>query len=678
MKLHVDSLKIDHPISFSMKLFVSVCILLCTALPLYAQQIPKVYNQFFMNPYIYNPAYAGVEGHSVLFFMYKNQWGNVDGAPSYMHANFHVPLKGGVSFGGLVENQSEGILNRSSGKISGGYLVTLDREHFLRFGLSLGAGNQTLNFGEFDSPNDPVFANFRDNSSFMVGDFGATYHFGHFNVGFSLPQLFRSNLITEQSFISPDFKPTDNVLFKMNYRGHINDNIAIEPHLIYRYHSVLPDQFEATVILHVFHVLWIGGSYRQNAGAVGLLGVKIKEKIGIGYSYETGNPNISGLLGPSHELHIGYHLGSRKKHIEHASSFIKSHRKTAEERAIAAELERQRNLQALKDSRVNDVIDGRAIAENEKNEGKPAPWNYEKEDHLVERINENGEKELGVKFDRINEEGEKQVVFSWLPPPPPGVTTETYQIANPNEAPKERTASNGKKEIGVKWIRTLDNGKTEMLVVWDAIISEEDADKIDHNPSEKLALDDAKIVISAPEITPAKDVKNETTTKAREIVLEEAQNDTNPTSLIEEFEKKPSWQEQVIEETSSISKELPTKQNTPETNEQPTEELLDSRTHDQLANSDDHLEVKRGNHMLELPQGNHLISGAFNSFDLAEAFSDKLFQRGFHDTRVGYVSERGYYYVVLFQSDNMDVMKRQRNRIKNLSGLSKVWILKVN
>jgi hypothetical protein len=82
--------------------------------------------------------------------------------------------------------------------------------------------------------------------------------------------------------------------------------------------------------------------------------------------------------------------------------------------------------------------------------------------------------------------------------------------------------------------------------------------------------------------------------------------------------------------------------------------------------------------MLELPQGNHLISGAFNSFDLAEAFSDKLFQRGFHDTRVGYVSERGYYYVVLFQSDNMDVMKRQRNRIKNLSGLSKVWILKVN
>ncbi|MEQ9201041.1 MAG: type IX secretion system membrane protein PorP/SprF [Cyclobacteriaceae bacterium] len=652
-----------------MKLFIRVCILLCSALPLYAQQIPKVYNQFFMNPYVYNPAYAGVEGHSVLFFMYKNQWGNIDGAPSYMHANFHVPLKGNVSFGGLVENETEGILNRSSGKISGGYLITLDREHFLRFGLSLGAGNQTLNFGEFDSPNDPAFANLRENSSFMVGDFGATYHFGHFNVGFSLPQLFRPNLITDQSFVSPRFKPTDNVLFKMNYRGHINDDIAIEPHLIYRYNSVLPDQFEATVILHVFHVLWVGGSYRQNAGAVGLLGVKIKEKIGIGYSYETGNPNISGLLGPSHELHIGYHLGSRKKHVDHASSFIKSHRKTAAERAAEAELERQRNLLALQENREDKVAGD--------DERKPEPWNYEKEDNLVERINENGEKELGVKFDRINEDGEKEVVFSWLPPPPPGVTTETYEIANPNEAPRERTAANGETEIGVKWIRTLDNGETEMLVVWDPVISEEEADKIDHNPSEKLSLENAKIVISAPEITPAEEVEEQIaiSDEVKEVVKEEvavkeeaedAISDTNQSPRLEEVEEMPSSQEDIVEETIAV------------TEEQPEEEKLDSRTHDQLANAEDHLEVKRGNHMLELPQGNHLIGGAFNSFDLAEAYSDKLFQRGFHDTRVGYVSERGFYYVVLFQSDNMDVMKRQRNRIKNLSGLSKVWILKVN
>jgi type IX secretion system PorP/SprF family membrane protein len=619
-----------------MKLLVSVCLLLSSIVSLYSQQLPKVYNQFFMNPYVYNPAYAGVEGHTVLFFMYKNQWGNIDGAPTSMHANFHVPLKGGLSLGGLVENHSESLFTESTGKMSLGYLVTLDREHFLRFGMSLGGGTQSLNLDEFDSPNDPIFQNYLGSNAFLIGDVGATYHFGHFNFGISLPQLFNHDLISDQAFTAPQFKPTDNILLKMNFRGHLNDNIAIEPHLIYRHNKYLPNQIEAAVILHVLHIVWVGGSYRQDAGAVGLLGIKLKEKIGIGYSYEMGNTNISGLLGPSHELHIGYHLGSRKDHAEHVSSFIKSHRKSAEERAADAELERQRNLQALQNNREAEESDDDALTITGKKEKEPNLWNYEKEDNLVERINENGEKELGVKFDRINEEGETEVVFSWLPPPPPGITTETYEIANPNEAPRERTRPNGGKEIGVKWIRTLDNGQTETLIVWDPIISQTEADKIDHNPTEKLSLENAKIVISAPEIT-----------------------NTEP---------------------ASVNVDTLTEEDLPNTltEEQPVVKQLDDETQEEPTSSEEHLEVKRGNHLLELPKGNHLIAGAFKSFDHAEDYSDELFERGFHDTRVGYITERDFYYVVIYESDNMDSVKRQRSRISNLTGLSKVWILKVN
>ena len=92
-------------------------------------QQPLVYNQFFMNPYVYNPAYAGVEGHSVLFLMYKNQYSNIDGAPKTYHANFHVPLRGGIAFGASAHNESHGVLNTVSGKVTGGYLLSIDREH---------------------------------------------------------------------------------------------------------------------------------------------------------------------------------------------------------------------------------------------------------------------------------------------------------------------------------------------------------------------------------------------------------------------------------------------------------------------------------------------------------------------------------------------------------------------
>jgi type IX secretion system PorP/SprF family membrane protein len=400
-----------------MKRLLPLMVLFALHSSLSAQYLPPVYNQFFMNPYIYNPAYAGVEGHTVLFAMYKSQWSQINGAPTQIHANFHVPLKGGIAFGALAYNESIGPLTTSGGKVTGGYLVTLDREHFLRFGMSIGAGNTMVDQTFIDDPNDPAYSNITQTGSFLIGDLGVAYHFGHFNVGVALPSLFSNTFPKAEGLAPINFKPTDNILFKTNFRGHINNNIAVEPHLIYRYNKYLPNQYEATMILHIYHLVWVGGSYRQHAGVVGLLGAKVKEKMGIGYSFEFGNGKYSSQLGTSHEIHIGYHLGSKKDHAEHVSSFIKSHQLDAAQRAKQAELERQKKLQELRESREaakasadEDALGilGKPVVAEVKEKPKNT-WNYEREETLVERVNEFGETEKGIKFDRINENGEKEV-----------------------------------------------------------------------------------------------------------------------------------------------------------------------------------------------------------------------------------------------------------------------------
>lgn len=642
-----------------MKKLIPLILLLLINNVLTAQYLPKVYNQFFMNPYIYNPAYAGVEGHAVAFAMYKNQWANIDGAPSLAHVNFHVPLKGGISFGAFAYNESIGPLTTSGGKVTGGYLFTIDREHFFRFGMSIGAGSTMVDQSSFsaEAQGDPTISNLQNTGSFLLGDVGFTYHFGHFNVGVALPSLFSNTFPQEQGLAPISFKPTDNILFKANYRGHINDDIAIEPHLIYRHNKYQPNQYEGTVILHVYHLVWVGGSYRQDAGFVGLLGAKIKEKMGIGYSYEIGNSNYSSQLGGSHEIHIGYHLGTKKEHAEHVSSFIKSHRLDAEERAKQAELERQKKLQALRESREaaqkkpdEDALGilGSPVVSEVKEKPKN-DWNYEREETLIERVNEFGETEKGIKFDRVNENGQKEVVFSWLPPPPPGSTSETYEIANPEQPPLERIASDGSKEVGVKWIRTIDNGSKEILIVWDPILTEEQADEIDHSPSQTLGLGAAKIVINsiaAPIPTPVVETKvSEPVTEIVEVVEEIAEPIIDTIPPIEQVNSEP---------------------------------IDDLRSHEELADSEEPLEVKRGGHLLELPLGNYVVAGAFSSFQHAEDYSDKLFQRGFHDTKVGYLSARGFYYVVIYQSNSLKDANSQRNKVKGLQGLSKVWVLKVS
>lgn len=626
-----------------------------------AQQLPKVYNQFFMNPYIYNPAYAGVEGHSVVFVTYKNQWAGINGSPTLYNANFHVPLKGGLALGAMAYSEQAGPYDQSGGKITGGYLISIDREHFLRFGMSLGAGTNMLNFDEVE-PNDITFNSLVNNPSFLIGDVGFAYHFGHFNIGVALPQLFSHYVYTNEGGLQVNPKPQDNVLFKMNYRGHLGDNMAIEPHILYRYNKFLPNQYEATVIIHLLHIVWVGGTYRQDAGFIGLLGAKFLEKIGIGYAYEYGNPSNASLLGPTHEIHIGYHLGSKKEHAEHVSSFIKSHRSSAEERAKAAELERQRQLQALQKSRQQpkaqdeDALGLLGGAQPEKKEEKIATnWNYEQENDPVERVNQFGEKERGIKFDRINEKGEKEVVFSWLPPPPPGATEETYEIANPNEEPLIRTKPDGTREAGIKWIRTIDGTNKETLVIWDEILSEEDAGQIDHNPSVAMSMKDA--VISIKSETPP---VNEPDTEKPEI---EEETKTEPAEeIVTPVEEGPVVSEPDPEEVAKGDPEL-------------TE---DFRSTEELSNSNEHLEVKRGGHMLELEAGNYVVAGVFENFENADDESDRLFQRGFHDTRVGYLTARGYYYVVIFQSESLQRANSERNRMKKLSGLSDVWVLKVN
>lgn len=602
-----------------------------------AQQ-PPVYNQFFMNPYVYNPAYAGVEGHTVLFMMYRQQWTNLEGAPETMHVSFHVPLEGGIAFGASAFNVSQGLLSTSAAKISGGYLVNIDRTHFLRFGLSIGGGINSVNISEFDSPDDPAFNNFLEQNSFLIGDFGLTYHFGHFNFGFSIPNLFTYDVVTQTEFAPIKVTPLNNMLFKLNYRGHVTDDFAIEPHVIYRYSNVVPHQYEATVIAHLKHIVWVGGSFRQDQGFIALAGAKVKEKIGIGFAYELGKPNISTELGPTFELNIGYHLGTKKDHAEHVSSFIKSHRLSAEERARKAELERQKQIAALQRSRANQATEEtpeensdalsvvssppssnpltkttgdsstntnqNAEPENTTTEPEEVPenlnedWDHQEHKGSIQRTNQFGEEEVGIHLEKPNEDGGKDVVLSWVS------ASDASDLSVASDGHLERELGDGTKEIGVKYERSNPDGSKENIIKWDRVINEQQAETIVDNP-EMTEQEHAEVAKGDPELT------------------------------------------------------------------------QDFRTHDDLATSDDHVVVRRGNHLLELPAGNFVIGGAFESFDHAEDLSDKLFQQGFHDAKVGYSSARGYYYVVVFQSGSINQTRTKRNEMRKSSILSKAWVLQV-
>ncbi|MDC1234476.1 type IX secretion system membrane protein PorP/SprF [Cyclobacteriaceae bacterium] len=560
---------------------IHLLILVLCSFSVLAQQ-PILFNQFYMNPYLYNPAYAGVEGHSVFYGLYQQQWSGVNDAPTTIHGSFHAPLPGGIGIGFAGYNiEQGGLLNTTAGKASVSYLLTLDLKHHIRFGLSVGGGSQMLNYGELDDPFDPAYANIADNSTFALADFGLTYHAGHFNFGFSIPNLISYDKFTDKDSSDPiRIKPLDNLMLQTYYRGHLTDNIAIEPHVVYRYNNYGTSQLEGTILLHLYHVVWVGGTYREDMNFIGTAGVKLKGRFGLGYSYETGNLNIMNDLGPSHEIHLGIHLGKRKPHAKHTSSFINSKRPEEEVDTVIVE-------------KIDTVIIERIdTVELDK------PWELDETRGEVVITTETGEEWKAVVVQHVTREGVIEEAITWVP------ANESWEMIG-DQTKEIRTNADGIVEIGVQYVKTNEEGEAESVMVWEPTMSKEAIDAIIAKATMKPDVQE-EVIAEAPE----------------EVVVEEVA---------------------------------------------PEEEVYIE-------------EVVKGNHLLELPEGVYIVAGVFEIYENADKFSDELFLKGYHEALVGYVSEKGFYYTVIYRSENVADLKSKLFRERKKKGMGKIWIkmIKVN
>ncbi|TNE49794.1 MAG: type IX secretion system membrane protein PorP/SprF, partial [Bacteroidetes bacterium] len=73
------------------RLFTLLTLVCGMVVGLQAQQAPQ-YSMYLLNPYAYNPAYAGMGNSLVATGVYRQQWSSLRGAPESQHLNMHLPL----------------------------------------------------------------------------------------------------------------------------------------------------------------------------------------------------------------------------------------------------------------------------------------------------------------------------------------------------------------------------------------------------------------------------------------------------------------------------------------------------------------------------------------------------------------------------------------------------------
>src|SRR5690606_35538129 len=132
------------------------------------------YTQHMYNMKVMNPAYAASKKNLSLGLSYREQWVNVDGAPSTFSFSGSMPAGKNVGIGLSVIADEIGPVKEQNAYADFSYTLNLGGEHRLAFGLIAGATFQRIGLNSQIAPTLPVitddaFAEDSNNSFLNLG-----------------------------------------------------------------------------------------------------------------------------------------------------------------------------------------------------------------------------------------------------------------------------------------------------------------------------------------------------------------------------------------------------------------------------------------------------------------------------------------------------------------------------
>lgn len=262
-------------------LLLAMVLAVITIQKLWAQNDIQM-SHFMFNKLSYNPAYAGASNAMDASVVARQQWMGFKNAPSSQFLNFdtHLSKLGGVGLS--VVNDKLGYEKCIRVRVIYAYHLKFGDKASLSAGIGAGFYNKSLDNSQliFDDATDQNA--YLSTASKLKPDFDAGLQFTlkSWNIGVSMTHVQKSNKGSKDFFDVPR-----HIYCFTNYSFKVNEKLSIIPAL-YLKSSWFITQIEANCNFLIAERFWIGGSYRVNDAAIGMLGVAITKNIKLGYSYD--------------------------------------------------------------------------------------------------------------------------------------------------------------------------------------------------------------------------------------------------------------------------------------------------------------------------------------------------------------------------------------------------------
>jgi type IX secretion system PorP/SprF family membrane protein len=266
------------------------------------------FRQFCFNPFLFNPAYAGIDGHTEFALALRQQWTNFDDSPSASGFTAQHPLSGKASIGINFFTQKSAALRTTPLQVAFAYAIPLTGNQFLRFALSGGLRIDDLDLEGRDYSNDPLILDAAQTRAYPLGSFGIVYTVGEFQLGMALPTLFNTQKIGAGPLRTHPLEQLVNQLYSVRYKVDLKENqLAFEPFFLYRLNRDLQNYAEGGSLIHLHEKISTGFSYRQHSGWAIFFGLILKDAFKLSYDYEL-PAGKKALAAHSHEFQLSYRL----------------------------------------------------------------------------------------------------------------------------------------------------------------------------------------------------------------------------------------------------------------------------------------------------------------------------------------------------------------------------------
>ncbi len=293
--------------------FIAFISLFVGSVPLYGQQLTRT-SQFFVNPYIVNPAVAGTLNQTPMFLSYRNQWAGFKGAPTSIHATAHRQGPENSGFGVILSHEDMGgAISRTFVEATGAYHIDLNNYDAVSFGLSLIGGQYLFDNSKFipyDNDDPSLNGGVSESHFNMDAKFGMIIYGPDYYFGFSVPNLFQSGLKLESPFSQDNYNQRHyNLMGAYNYA--LNNDWSVQPSGLVRFTATSAIQIDANVRMAYQQTVWGGLTYRHNdAISVNIGG--IYQNFYLGYAYDLTATKAKTLSPHTHEFTLGYIIPGKR------------------------------------------------------------------------------------------------------------------------------------------------------------------------------------------------------------------------------------------------------------------------------------------------------------------------------------------------------------------------------